>query len=60
MAGLQLVIFEYLEVLRAKDLCTLQGQECDFMACLLQAIDRVINMKLCRLRFTKTDAAFLK
>jgi hypothetical protein len=53
-------MFEYLKVRRAKDLSTLQGQEPDLMARLLQAMDCVINMKLCSLRFTKADAAFLK
>lgn len=59
MAGKQLIAFEYLEVLCTEDLSSLQGQERDVMACLLQATDRVVDMKLCGLRFIKAYAAFL-
>jgi hypothetical protein len=60
LVGQQLVAFEYLQVLRAKDLSTiLQGQERDFMARPLQATDGMINVKLCGMGFTKADAALL-
>jgi len=59
VAGKQLVALEYLEVLRAKDMSTLQGQERDFMARPLQATDCVINVKLCGMRFKKAYVTFL-
>ena len=59
MSGRQPVTFEYLEIPGAEDLSSLQGQQRDLVACLLQAVDGVVNVKLGGLRFTKSDAAFL-
>ena len=59
VAGLQFVASEYLQILSEEDLSSLQRQECDLMARLLQTTDRMINMKLRGMRFTKSDAAFL-
>jgi hypothetical protein len=59
MVGQKPVALEYLKVLRAKDVSTLQGKERDCMACRLQAMDCVIHVKLSGLRFTKTNVAFL-
>ena len=59
MTGKQFVAFEYLEILRTEDLSSLQSQERDLMAGPLQASDRVVNMKLCGMRFIKADFAFL-
>jgi hypothetical protein len=59
VASGQFIAFKYLEILCAEHLSSLQGKECDHMACPLQATDRMINVKLCGMRFTKADAAFL-
>jgi hypothetical protein len=54
-----LVRFEYLWVRRAQGLPSLQGQQRDLMASLLQASDSVVNVQLGSLWFTESDAAFL-
>jgi hypothetical protein len=59
LAGRRSFIFEHPEILRAKDLSTLQSQERDFMTCLLQATDRMIDVKLRGMRLIEADVAFL-
>ena len=59
VAGRQFITSKYEEVFCTKNLSTLQSQERDFMACLLQAPHRVINMKLGGMRIMEPDVAFL-